>query len=201
METPPPIRPDASLLLAWQLKGRNVLIVGGGTVAAGRLDAVLDASARVTLVSRRDGLDKGTAYRIFDDVPEVRERIEYLDHSLPAAPFLGDAIRQVGILRTRLRKRAPGVGGSLGRKRMKWMIKVCDTWTFEELADLDDEMMERLLSEGWERNMRVPTYASLGGKLRRPGWFPNIPTGAVPALAGFTAGVLAATALVLLRRR
>ncbi|KAG8713949.1 hypothetical protein FRC08_012563 [Ceratobasidium sp. 394] len=84
---------------------------------------------------------------------------------------------------------------------MKWMIKVCDTWTFEELADLDDEMMERLLSEGWERNMRVPTYASLGGKLRRPGWFPNIPAGAVPALAGFTAGVLAATALVLLRRR
>ncbi|KAG8693128.1 Bifunctional dehydrogenase and ferrochelatase, partial [Ceratobasidium sp. 395] len=61
-EAPPPIRPDASLLLAWQLKDRKVLIVGGGNVAAGRLDAVLDASARVTLVSRRSGLDKNTAY-------------------------------------------------------------------------------------------------------------------------------------------
>ncbi|KAG8767443.1 Bifunctional dehydrogenase and ferrochelatase [Ceratobasidium sp. 428] len=286
-EAPPPIRPDASLLLAWQLKDRKVLIVGGGNVAAGRLDAVLDASARVTLVSRRSGLDKNTAYRIFDDVPEVRERIEFIDRdfvldddialidksdmvltaiddvdlsrricalarerrrpvnvadvppecdfyfgsqirdgplqimistggaapklsnlirkriedALPPPPFLGDAIRQTGILRTRLRKRAPGVGGSLGRKRMRWMIKVCDAWTFEELADLDDEMMERLLDEGWDRNMRVPTYASLGGKLRGPSWFERLPPGTIPAIAGFTAGALIATTLTLLRKR
>ncbi|KAG9124677.1 Bifunctional dehydrogenase and ferrochelatase [Ceratobasidium sp. 392] len=122
----------------------------------------------------------------------IRKRIE---DALPPPPFLGDAIRQVGILRTRLRKRAPGVGGSLGRKRMRWMIKICDTWTFEELADLDDEMMERLLTEGWEQNMRVPTYASLGGKLRGPGWLQSLPASTLPAIAGFTAGALVATSL------
>ncbi|QRV89604.1 siroheme synthase [Ceratobasidium sp. AG-Ba] len=285
-DTPPPIRPDASLLLAWQIKDKRVLIVGGGNVAAGRLDAVLDASARVTLVSRRAGLDKSTAFRIFDDVPEVRKRIDYIDRdfvldddiglidkadmvltaiddvdlsrricalarerrrpvnvadvppecdfyfgsqirdgplqimistggsapklsnlirkqvedSLPPPPFLGNAIRQVGILRTRLRNRAPGVGGSLGRKRMRWMVKVCDTWTFEELADMDEDMMDRLLDEGWDKNMRVPTYTELGGKLRRS-WLERIPAGTVPATAGFLVGALAAASLVLLRRR
>lgn len=31
-----PIRPGASLILAWQIKQRHVIIVGGGFVAAGR---------------------------------------------------------------------------------------------------------------------------------------------------------------------
>lgn len=31
-----PIRPGASLILAWQIKHKHVLIIGGGFVAAGR---------------------------------------------------------------------------------------------------------------------------------------------------------------------
>lgn len=31
-----PIRPGASLILAWQIKHKHVVIIGGGFVAAGR---------------------------------------------------------------------------------------------------------------------------------------------------------------------
>ena len=40
-----------SLLLAWQLKDKNVLIVGGGDVASGRIESVLVADAHITLIS------------------------------------------------------------------------------------------------------------------------------------------------------
>jgi hypothetical protein len=45
------------------------------------------------------------------------------------------------------------------------MIKVCESWSFEQLADLDDEKMERLLDEGWDKNLHVPSYEDIGGKL------------------------------------
>lgn len=45
-----PIRPGASLILAWQIKHKHVLIIGGGFVAAGRLVNVLEADAKVTVV-------------------------------------------------------------------------------------------------------------------------------------------------------
>ncbi|KAF8674195.1 Siroheme synthase [Rhizoctonia solani] len=283
----PAIQPDASLLLAWQLKNKNVLIVGGGTVASGRLDAVLEASARVTLVSPRQGLDRITAYRIFEDVPDVRSRISYIDReftldtdvslvesadlvltaiddvdlskqicalararkvpvnvadvppecdfyfgsqirdgplqimistggaapklsnlirkrveeALPPPPFLGDAIRRVGILRARLRKRAPGVGGALGKRRMRWMIKVCETWSFEQLAQLDDERIEKLLEAGWDKGLTVPSYEALGGTVPTVSWVERIPSGTLPVAAGFIAGALFTSALVLLRRK
>lgn len=60
---------------------------------------------------------------------------------------------KVGALRERLRERAPGVGGELGKRRMKWMIEVCETWEMDELAKLDEEKMERLLEEGWEKGV------------------------------------------------
>ncbi|GAB1523009.1 Bifunctional dehydrogenase and ferrochelatase [Rhizoctonia solani] len=302
----PAIQPDASLLLAWQLKNKNVLIVGGGTVASGRLDAVLEASARVTLVSPRQGLDRITAYRIFEDVPDVRSRISYIDReftldtdvslvesadlvltaiddvdlskqicalararkvpvnvadvppecdfyfgsqirdgplqimistggaapklsnlirkrveeALPPPPFLGDAIRRVGILRARLRKRAPGVGGALGKRRMRWMIKVCETWSFEQLAQLDDERIEKLLEAGWDKGLTVPSYEELGGTVPtvrydklppeismipsltlHSSWAERIPSGTLPVAAGFITGALFTSALVLLRRK
>ena len=40
-----------SLMVAWRLKGRSVLVVGGGPVAAGRVRAALEADAQVTVVS------------------------------------------------------------------------------------------------------------------------------------------------------
>jgi precorrin-2 dehydrogenase/sirohydrochlorin ferrochelatase len=62
----PAIRHGGSLMLAWQVRGKNVLIVGGGNVAAGRIVNVLDADAIVTLVSPRKGL-----------LPEVAHRVDY----------------------------------------------------------------------------------------------------------------------------
>ncbi|KAG8733869.1 Bifunctional dehydrogenase and ferrochelatase [Ceratobasidium sp. 423] len=282
----PPIQPDASLLLSWQLKSKHVLIVGGGNVASGRLDAVLEASASVTLVSPRQGLDRVTAYRIFEDVPDVKSRISYIDReftldrdvpliesadmvltaiddvnlskqicalsrarkipvnvadippecdfyfgsqirdgplqimistggaapklsnlirkrveeALPPPPFLGNAIRRVGILRARLRRRAPGVGGPLGKKRMRWVVKVCESWSFEQLAQLDDEKIERLLNEGWDKDLSVPSYEDLGGTLSPVSWGERLPPGTLPVAAGFVAGILFTGALALLRR-
>ena len=76
----------------------------------------------------------------------IRKRIEA---SLP--DDVEQAIESVGKLRGELRKRAPGVGGALGQRRMNWMIGVCDRWDLDELGGMTDEVRERLLVEGWER--------------------------------------------------
>ena len=39
------INPGGSLLIAWQLKGNKVVLVGGGEVAAGRIVNLLNADA------------------------------------------------------------------------------------------------------------------------------------------------------------
>jgi len=62
------------------------------------------------------------------------------------------AIEGVGALRAELRRRAPGVGGELGKKRMDWMIGVCDKWGLGEMQVLKDESLRRrVLDEGWEK--------------------------------------------------
>ncbi|MFN3200547.1 MAG: uroporphyrinogen-III C-methyltransferase [Bradymonadia bacterium] len=48
-----PVQGGGSLLLAWRLKGRTALVVGGGEVAAGRVVRALEADARVVLVAPR----------------------------------------------------------------------------------------------------------------------------------------------------
>lgn len=48
-----PARGGGSLMVAWRLEGRRVLVVGGGTVAAGRVTAALDADAHVRVVAPR----------------------------------------------------------------------------------------------------------------------------------------------------
>jgi precorrin-2 dehydrogenase/sirohydrochlorin ferrochelatase len=69
-----PVKPGASLLIAWQIKGRNVLIVGGGKVAAGRLLHILNAEGKVTLVAPRHGLSDEVEYRI--DANQVHKYID-----------------------------------------------------------------------------------------------------------------------------
>jgi precorrin-2 dehydrogenase / sirohydrochlorin ferrochelatase len=49
-----------SLLIAWQLKDKNVLIVGGGEVAAQRLESIFTADANITLLSPEKGLNPRT---------------------------------------------------------------------------------------------------------------------------------------------
>lgn len=81
----------------------------------------------------------------------VRDRVE---KSLP--DNLEDAIQGVGELRKDLRKRAPGVGGALGQKRMDWMKAISETWTLEELEGLNEEgVRARVLDEGWEKEKVV----------------------------------------------
>ncbi|KAI0030813.1 putative NAD(P)-binding-domain-containing protein [Vararia minispora EC-137] len=220
--------PEGSLLIAWQLKGKNVLIVGGGEVASGRIQHVLDAGAAITLVSPADGLHTLTKSFIessdrityhdrefnpsdldgvdmvltaIDDVVVSRDigirsrtlRIPvnvaddpsycdfYFGSQIRRGPLqimvstngkgpklaslirqrieeavpqgAGEAIEKVGLLRERLKERAPGVGGGIGRRRMQWMINLCTTWEMDDLARLDDEQMERMLVEGWEKNI------------------------------------------------
>lgn len=240
------ITPGGSLPLAWRLKDKKVVLVGGGVVAAGRLVNILQADAFVTLIAPSSHLNKEVRYRIYGDIA-ASPRITHIDRlyagpddlqgadmvltaiddneaslaiwadakslNIPInvadvppncdfyfgsqirrgplqimvstngrGPKLAALIRQrleealppnvevaidkVGMLREKLRSRAPGVGGRLGRERMKWMIEVCDTWDMEQLAELDDAGMQRLLDEGWDQSPRMvpPYHQIIGGR-------------------------------------
>ncbi|KAF8476980.1 hypothetical protein BDZ91DRAFT_708464 [Kalaharituber pfeilii] len=60
----PPIQHGGSLIIAYQIRGKRVLIIGGGNVAAGRLTSVLSADALVTLISPSSHLSPEVSYRI-----------------------------------------------------------------------------------------------------------------------------------------
>ncbi|MCJ1360951.1 Bifunctional dehydrogenase and ferrochelatase [Acarospora aff. strigata] len=213
----PEVQGGGSLILAWQIRNKRVLVVGGGEVAAGRILNVLNADANVTVVSPREGLNEEVAYRIekkqvdyidrkFEpsdldgadmvmtavDDPEASTRIwklckerkiaaniadvppecdfyfgsvhrdgplqimvstngngpklasivrKQIAANLP--PNIGAAIQKVGALRKKLRKVAPGT--EPGPKRMQWMSKVCESWSLEDLVEMNEQDMEALL--------------------------------------------------------
>ncbi|KAL1883723.1 Bifunctional dehydrogenase and ferrochelatase [Paecilomyces lecythidis] len=64
----PEVQGGGSLIIAWQVKEKNVLVVGGGErgiqVAAGRILHALNADARVTVVCPSSGLNDEVAFRI-----------------------------------------------------------------------------------------------------------------------------------------
>ncbi|XWW98747.1 hypothetical protein V2A60_006749 [Cordyceps javanica] len=60
----PEVQPGGSLILAWQVKDKNVLVVGGGEVAAGRILNCLNADANVIVVCPAAGLNKEVAHRV-----------------------------------------------------------------------------------------------------------------------------------------
>ncbi|KOS23173.1 Siroheme biosynthesis protein met8 [Escovopsis weberi] len=60
----PEVQPGGSLMLAWRIKDKNVLVVGGGEVAAGRILSCLNADAKVTVVCPFAGLNDEVAFRI-----------------------------------------------------------------------------------------------------------------------------------------
>lgn len=74
-------------------------------------------------------------------------------------PDLGDAIENVGKLRAMLRARAPE--NTQGARRMKWMIDVCESWSFEDLAKLNEREMQVIL-EGWQKGT-VPSPTRVRG--------------------------------------
>ena len=280
MSTDSPTLGGGSLLLAWQLKSKHVLIVGGGDVASGRIESVLVADARVTIICPSTGLHPlakkfidgpyQITYhdRVFDgaddlidvdmvltaiddvtqsrvicalcrerkipvnvaDIPEscdfyfgsqirdgplqimistngkspklanlIKRKVEC---SLPKQ--VGNAIERVGELRAKLKERAPGVGGQVSKRRMKWMVDVCTSWEMEELATLNEEMMKKLLDDGWENNA-VPRPEAVGVRKRGKRTIDSstaLSLGAfvLPSLA-FAAGIATATILLASRTR
>ncbi|KAJ3732280.1 siroheme synthase [Lentinula guzmanii] len=223
-----------SLMIAWQLKGKRVLLVGGGEVGASRIGHLLRADAHITLLSPEKGLVPTTK----DYIAKYPQRITYYGRSFtgpaelhkmdlvltaidsPAASreiaglcrqakipvnaadipelcdfyfgaqirdgplqimissngngprisalikervqaslggYEGLALSKIGMLRAELKKRVPDIGGAVGRKRMKWMSKICNDWPLIDFTLLDDAMIHKLLDEGWEKN-RVPTF-------------------------------------------
>lgn len=270
---------SGSLLVAWQLKSKHVLIVGGGDVASGRIESVLVADARVTIICPSTGLHPlakkfidgphQITYhdRLFsgaddlvgvdmvltaiDDVAQSRvicalcrerkipvnvadipESCDFyfgsqirdgplqimistngqspklanlikqtIERSLPDQA--GNAIQRVGELRAMLKERAPGVGGQVSKRRMKWMVDICTSWEMEELAALNEEMMKRLLDDGWENNA-IPRPEVVGGIRKRHKRTDNTTssfgTFVLPSLA-FVAGVATATILFASRTR
>lgn len=267
-----------SLLIAWQLKEKNVLIVGGGEVASQRIQSILVTDAHITVIAPADGLHPRSRHLIdqhgdrikhhdrlytgrkdldgmdmvltaLDDVELSRnicnmcraEQIPvnaadipdscdfYFGSQIRDGPLQimistngngpkmanlvkkklekalsgveGQAITKVGELRAKLKIRAPGVGGDLGKKRMKWMIGVCNAWEMEELASLDHSTMQKLLEEGWEKD-HVPSLNEL--KTHRQSFFPSNLSASCMSLSpaiGFAAGVLCTCLVVMFRRK
>lgn len=60
----PEVQGGGSLIVAWQVKNKHVLVVGGGQVAAGRILHALNADAKVTVVCPASGLNDEVAYRV-----------------------------------------------------------------------------------------------------------------------------------------
>ena len=200
-------------------------------VAAGRILNVLNADAKVTVVSPRSGLNPEVAYRIdkgqvvyhdrvfepsdLDGVDMVLTAIDDPEASTaiwklckerkvaaniadvpPECDFyfgsvhrdgplqimvstngngpklasnvrkqiaaslpenIGAAVQKVGMLRKKLRKVAPDP--SEGPKRMAWMSKVCEEWSLEDLVEMDEEDMDRLL--GFYKPNTVPKFEEI----------------------------------------
>ncbi|KAH8879210.1 siroheme synthase [Thozetella sp. PMI_491] len=213
----PAVQGGGSLIIAWQIKGKTVLVVGGGEVAAGRILNCLNADARVVVVSPSAGLNPEVAYRVAEgqvdhidrkfepgdldgadmvlvaiDEPDASTEIWKLckERRIPAniadvppecdfyfgsmhrdgplqimvstngkGPRLastirkqiaqalpkdaGKAIESIGELRGKLRKLAPAV--EEGPKRMRWMIKVSDAYSWDQMCGFSEEDMDNLL--------------------------------------------------------
>lgn len=268
-----------SLLVAWQLKDKHVLIVGGGEVASQRIESVLAADAFITILCPEKGLHPRTRHLIdlradrityydrrfsgsaelqkmdmvltaIDDVTRSREICElcrkakvpvnaadipdscdfYFGSQIRDGPLQimistngngprmaslikaklqsalsgkeGKAIEMVGLLRAQLKQRAPGVGGKVGRQRMKWMTQLCNTWEMEDFTQLDDAMIKRLLDDGWEQS-RVPTFEEMGGRQRRIALHLPVDRSSLwlSAVTPFVLGVLCTALVLSIRRR
>lgn len=60
----PPVQPGGSLLVAYQVRSKPVLVIGGGAVAAGRILSLLNADAHVHLVCPLSGCNPEVLHRI-----------------------------------------------------------------------------------------------------------------------------------------
>jgi precorrin-2 dehydrogenase/sirohydrochlorin ferrochelatase len=269
-----------SLLIAWQLKEKCVLIVGGGEIGSQRVESILHTDAKILLLAPSDGLHPRTRRFL-----ELRsDRITHMDRTLESAddielegidmvltaldnPVLsaeivsicrshripvnaadlpdlcdfyfgaqirdgplqivlstngngpriaalvrnkvqnslsgyeGEAIRKVGLLRVKLKMKAPGIGGDVSKERMRWMTKLCDAWEMENLASLNEINMEKLIQEGWEKGRKVPTAEEMGVRQMKGRWTVPYVAQPIPTVAAFFLGAITATIFLTFRAR
>lgn len=137
---------------------------------------------------------------------QVRRTVE---QSLP--DYLDTTIEKVGVLRGKLRKKAPD--SKDGPKRMRFMIEICEKWNWNQLAKMDEQTMEEVL-KGWEigksespKSLRgvVGYYTGADWKDVKKRLFGTCPVVGVISpwmggALGFSAGVAATSAIFLMRR-
>jgi precorrin-2 dehydrogenase/sirohydrochlorin ferrochelatase len=71
----------------------------------------------------------------------------------------GAAIVKVGQLRRKLRKMVPEIES--GPKRMQWMSMVCEQWSLDQLCNMTEGDMDKLLE--FYSSQSVPTYEAIAG--------------------------------------
>jgi len=264
-----------SLLIAWQLKDRRVLIVGGGEVASQRIDSILVTDAHITVLSPLKGLNEKTQALILahpervtyydrpfsgpteiqnmdmvltalDDVAVSREIVDlcrnahipvnaadipdccdfYFGSQIRDGPLQimistngngprmasiikeklkrglqgneGKALERLGLLREKLKELAPGVGGAVGRRRMGWMSRLCNQWTMDEFAALDEQAMQMILEKGWEAN-EIPDPEEIIGRVATvDAYIPPLPAPSPSLLLPTITFILGAASVTLL---
>ena len=148
-----------------RLDGRRVLLVGGGTVAAAKLDGLLAAGARVTVVApeispevRRPGVEIHERPFEADDVdgawwvvaaapPDVNRQVQTAAHArqvfvnavddpVHADAYLGGVVRRADVtIAISTGGRAPALAGLLREALDVWLPEDLDRW----LAAADQE--------------------------------------------------------------
>ncbi|KXN70501.1 tetrapyrrole methylase [Conidiobolus coronatus NRRL 28638] len=220
-----------SLILAWQIKDKRVLVIGGGYEASSRIRSSLQADAKVTVVCPKAEVNEEVQFRIDgkeveyldrDFIPEDLEGVDmclstdqppevgaliydlckqrgipvnvaddipkcdfwfmsnYKDKALQLAissngkaPRLaknlrkkiseslpknvGLAMENFGRVREAIQKADPGHESA--PKRMKWCCDLCDLWSYDQLAKVDDTIIEQLVNN--YRDSQVPSFSSL----------------------------------------
>ena len=151
-----------------KLSGRRVLVVGGGPVAAGKLDALLAAGAEVTVVApdvdpeierravtivRRPFVDAdldGSWYVVAAAPPEVNRQVgeaaearrvfvNAVDDPAHATAYMGGIVRRAGVtLAISTEGRAPALAGLLREALDAWLPGDLDEW----LAAADGARLE-----------------------------------------------------------
>ncbi|KAJ3154492.1 hypothetical protein HDU86_004621 [Geranomyces michiganensis] len=119
--------------------------------------------------------------------PRVAARLrDIVDSALPAQTQA--AVERMGTLRRRVREQDPGSESST--RRMTWLSRLSDTWSFEEMAAMDDGEVLKVL-EAYERGDEVPPATrgtrratalsqkpgaiAASGSAPRRGWFSQDP--------------------------
>ncbi|KAL4892441.1 siroheme synthase middle domains-like protein [Aspergillus ambiguus] len=76
----PEVQGGGSLIVAWQVRNKHVLVVGGGEVAAGRILHALNADSHVTVVCPASGLNAEVAFRVSEgQVTHIDRNFEPVD--------------------------------------------------------------------------------------------------------------------------